>query len=179
MTERFTSRLGRLPAGCDPVRQVVATLIGHGLRAADAQRLVENELIFRPVTGVRKLSELLEGRSGDGGGWIEATGEGKRAAAKLAAFLRWDGTSRPRPEALTETERALVVEHGIDVAVREGFFHRLARYVERPDQVAAVFKLFSPTVGGGERTPDKTGRLIDAAAELLDGFSGTANAGHI
>jgi len=167
MTERFTCSLPQLASDSDPADQVVAILSGHGLRRADAQRLVENELTITPITGIKKLTELLDGRAGDDGKWIEASEECKVAAGKLVAFLRWDGTSRLKPKALTETERELVIEHGFDVAVREGFFQRVTDYVESPEQLAAVFKLISPTVGGGNRTPDKTRRLIDAAAELL------------
>ncbi len=166
MNERFTCRLRQFPNGTDPAQQIVALLIGHGVSPAEAQRFVEIELTIKPVTGIKKLTELLEGRAGDDGNWIEASEESKVAASKLISFLRWDGTSRPHPEALTRTERALVVEHGFDLAVREGFFQRVADYVERPEQVAAVFRLISPTVSG-DRTPDKTRRLIDAAAELL------------
>jgi hypothetical protein len=88
------------------------------------------------------------------------------------AFLRWDGTTCPQPEPLTEKERELVVEHGVDVAVRAGFLERAANYAESQEQLAAILKLLVPTVDGGERSPDKTRRLIAAAAELLGAEAG-------
>ena len=142
-------------------------LIGHGLPPADAQRLVENELTITPTTGIKKLSELLEGRAGEGGEWIEASEESKGAGAKLMAFLRWDGISCPQPEALTKQERELAVERGFDVGVREGFFERVAGYAGSTEQLAAILRLFKPTVTCGDHHHDKTSRLIAAAAELL------------
>lgn len=167
MAERFAFRVTTTRKRDDLSRQIAAKLIAHGLRPAHAHRLVANELTFTPTTGIRKLTELLEGRAGDGGKWIEASEEGKVAGAKLIAFLRWDGTSLPQPEPLTDKERKLVVEHGVDVAVRDGFFERAADHAESQEQLAAILKLFVPTVDGGDRSPDKTRRLIAAAAELL------------
>lgn len=167
MAEQLVFRVTTATKLDDLSQQIAAKLIANGLRPAHAHRLVANELTLTPTTRIRKLTELLEGSAGDGGKWIEASEERKVAGAKVFAFLRWDGTSRLQPEPLTENERELVVEHGVDVAVREGFFERAADYAESQEQLAAILKLFVPTVDGGDRSPDKTRRLIAAAAELL------------
>jgi putative heme iron utilization protein len=164
MTERTTCRLPQLADGGEPAQQVEAILIGQGLPAADAQRLVENELTVTPTAGLKKLSELLEGRPGEGGKWVEASEASKAAAAKLIAFLRWDGTSRPQPEALTDKEKKLVVERGLDMEVRAGFFERIADYTKSDEHVAAVLKLFSPTVDFGDRNTD----MMEAIMQTTD-----------
>jgi hypothetical protein len=153
MTERFICRLPQLASDSDPAEQVVAILIGHGLQRADAHRLVANELKITPIIGIRKFTELLEGHAGDGGKWIEASKESKVAGAKLIDFLLSDDTSCPQPLSLTEKERKLVIEHSLDVAVREGFVERVAGYVTGPDQLAAILMLFAPTVDSGECNP--------------------------
>ena len=167
MTEQFAFRLPLLPNGSDPARQVLAMLIGLGLSPADASRLVDTELTITPSSGIKRLTELLEGRHGDGGVWIGSSEECKTAGGKLVACLLWDGVSRPQPDALTEKERELVVERGFDVKVRAGFNDRVTSYTSSTDQLAAVLKLFSPTVIRGDRNSDKTRRLVAAAAEIL------------
>ncbi len=165
-TERTTCRLPQL-ANCDPAQQVEAILIGHGLLAADAQRLVQNELTVTPTTSLKKLSELLEGRLADGGKWVEASEASKAAGAKLVAFLRWDGMSRPQPAALRDKEQELVVERGLDVVVRAGFFERIADYTKSDEQLSVVLKLFTPPVTFSDRNPDNARRKLVAAYELL------------
>ncbi len=167
MTEQFAFRLPLLPNGSEPARQVLAMLIDLGLTPADARRLVDTELTITPTSGIKKLTELLEGRHGDGGVWIESSEECKPAAGKLVACLLWDGVSKPQPDALMEEEREIVIERGFDVMVRAGFVDRVRSYTSSTDQLTEVLKLFSPTVIRGDRNHDKTRRLIPVAAEIL------------
>jgi hypothetical protein len=163
-------RLSPLRKDGDPGQQVVELLTGHGLPPAVARKLVECELTITPTTGIRPLTELLHGRPGEGGEWIESTIERKAAGAKVVAFLRWDGTSDPRPTALTELERELVIERGLNVEVREGFFGRAANYARSPDELIAVLKVFVPTapcVRGERIASSRLDLLVAAVAKIL------------
>lgn len=144
-----------------------------GLRPADAEKLVDNELDFSPVPEVRSPKDLLEGRYGEKREWIESTADEKAAGNKLVALILWDGTGDV-PTPLTADEQSLVVQSRTGVTVRAGFYDRVATYCQSKDQLLGVFKVIKPIFSMGflkfaisDTETDKTRRKIEAAADIL------------
>lgn len=163
-------RLPPLPDDGDPAREIVRLLTGYSLPPAVARKLVEAEVTITPTNRIRSLTELLDGRPGEGWAWAGASEESRTAAAKLIAFIRWDGVSDTRPAALPGVERELVIERSFDVTVREGLFGRLAGYANSRDELIAILKVFVPTarcVRGDRIASAELGPLVAAAAEIL------------
>jgi hypothetical protein len=163
-----------LPEGDVDLREhFVNALSAVGLRPADAEKLVDNELDFSPVPEVKSPKELLEGHFGEKREWIEATDDQKSAGNKLVAFLVWDGTG-DAPEPLTPEEQVLVIESRNGVTVRGGFYDRVATYCQNKEQLLGVFKVVKPIFSLGflkfalnDTETDKTRRKIEAAADIL------------
>lgn len=173
MTDKFKYRFPEVPEGTDPRDHFVEVFVSVGLHRTDAEKLVDNELDFNPITGFKTLTELMEGRYGEGREWIEASDENKAAGQKFAALLLWDG-SDPAPEALTPEEKSLVVERSPGMTVKAGFYDRVATYCQNVDQLLGVFKIIQPIAypaypkfAVNDSETDKTARKIEAAADIL------------
>jgi hypothetical protein len=173
MTDKFKYRFPDVPEGVDPHEHFVEVFVGVGLHPKDAESLVENELDFNPITGFRTLTELLEGRYGEGREWIDSSAEDKLAGGKFAALLMWDGTGDP-PDALTPEEKLLVIERSLGMTVKQGFYDRVATYCQNVSQLHGVFKIIQPIIypaspkfAVNDTATDKTRRMISAAADIL------------
>lgn len=178
MTDKFKYRFPEVPDGTDPRDHFIEVFKNVGLHPNDAEKLVDNELDFNPITGFKTLTELLEGHYGEGREWIEASAEYKAAGQKFAALLLWDG-SGDVPEALTPEEKAVVVQRSAGMQVKAGFYDRVATYCQSKDQLLGVFKVIQPIIypayakfAVSDTETDKTRRKIEAAADIL----GTATA---
>ena len=108
MTERLQFRLPNVPKDVDPIKHVITLLKSGGLSRSDAQRLVDGELNVKPITGFRKLTELLEGRYSDGGESIEASSESKVTGAKVAAFIAVEWRKRQRAQSSDSRRKGVV-----------------------------------------------------------------------
>ena len=173
MTDRFKYRFGEIPEGTDPRDYFVGVFTGLGLTQANAERLVDDELDFNPITGLKSLTELMEGRRGEGREWIDADEASQVAGKKLAALLMWQGAD-PAPEPLTLEEKALVIDRSPSIAVKAGFYDRVATYCNSVDELMAVFSVIQPIAYPGypkfamnDTDTDKTARKIKAAADIL------------
>ena len=173
MTDKFKYRFPDVPEGVDPHEHFVQVFVDLGLHPNDAENLVENELDFNPITGFHTLTELLEGRYGEGREWIDSSEEEKLAGNKFAAFLVWDGTGDV-PEALTPEEKLLVIKRSPGLTVSAGFYDRVATYCQNKNQLLGIFKviqpiiyLASPKFAVNDTETDKTRRKIEAAADIL------------
>lgn len=173
MTDKFKYRFPDVPEGVDPHDHFVEVFQSVGLHPTDAEKLVENELDFNPITGFRTLTELMEGRYGEGREWIDSTAEEKAAGTKFAALLMWDGTG-DAPEALEPEEKLLVIERSPGMVVKAGFYDRVATYCQNEDQLRGVFKVIQPIIypsyqkfAVNDTATDKTRRMIGAAADIL------------
>lgn len=176
MTDRFKYRFPKVPEGVDSRTHFVEVFTNIGLHPVDAEKLVDNELDFNPITGLKSLTELMEGRLGEGREWIEASAESKIAGHKLAALLMWQG-QEPAPEPLTLEEKAMVVERNPSIAVKAGFYDRVATYCQSVDQLMAVFTIIQPVVypdypkfAMNDTETDRTTRKIEAAGDILGSF---------
>lgn len=173
MTDKFKYRFPEVPEDAEPRDHFIEIFKQIGLHPSDAERLVDNELDFNPVVGIRSLTELLEGRYGEGREWVEASDEEKTAGQKLAALLTWGG-ERPAPAPLTPDEKAIVVERSAGMQVKAGFYDRVATYCQSIDQLMGIFKVIQPiaypvyakfAINDSETL--KTRRKIEAAADIL------------
>lgn len=173
MTDKFKYRFPDVPEGVDARDHFIEVFQNVGLHPNDAENLVDSELDFNPITGFRTLTELLEGRYGEGREWIEASDEDKVAGGKFAALLLWDGAGDP-PEALTPEEKALVIQRSPGLTVKAGFYDRVALYCQDKKQLLGVFKVIQPIIypaspkfAINDTETDKTRRKIEAAADIL------------
>lgn len=173
MTDKFKYRFPEVPEGADPRDHFIEVFQNVGLHPTDAEKLVDNELDFNPITGFRTLTELLEGRYGEGREWIDSSAEDKVAGGKFAALLMWDGNG-DAPEALAPEEKMLVIQRSPGLTVKAGFYDRVATYCQTKDQVLGVFKVIQPIIYPGyakfavnDTETDKTRRKIEAAADIL------------
>lgn len=172
MTDKFKFRFPDVPEDAEPRDHFIGIFKNLGLHPNDAERLVDNELDFNPVVGIRSLTELLEGRYGEGREWVDSSAEEKAAGAKLAALLTWNGGDPPEP--LTPEEKAVVVERSPGIQVKAGFYDRVATYCQNVDQLMGVFTVIQPiaypvyakfAINDSETV--KTRRKIEAAADIL------------
>lgn len=161
-----------IPENAD-VKEFIANLfVRVGLSNKNAKNLVENELDFNPVTGIRSLTELLDGHYGSGREWIESNAEEKSAGVKLANLLMWDGTGTIDP--LTPAEKSLVVKTSPNIVVKAEFFSRVATYCENLSQLEAVFSIIKPVYSVGhvkfamnDSDVAKIKRTVDVASDIL------------
>lgn len=173
LQDKFKYRFPDVPEGTDPRDHFIEVFTNVGLHPSDAERLVDNELDFNPITGFKTLSELLEGSYGEGREWIEASAESQQAGNKFAALLLWDGSS-DAPEPLTPEEKGLIIVRSPGMTVKAGFYDRVATYCQSKDQLLGIFKIIQPIIYPGyakfalsDTETDKTRRLIEAAADIL------------
>ena len=148
MTDKFKYRFPEVPEGTSATNHFIQVFINLGLHPTDAERLVNNEVIFTPITGIRKLNEMLQGRFGEGREFIPASVEEQTAVRKLVAYLR--AVANPgemvEVEPLTPAEKALIMERDSGITVKSGFYNRVATYVQNVDQLLAIFKVIQPVV---------------------------------
>lgn len=158
-----------IPEKADVKEFFVEIFKGVGLSEKNATSLVENELNFNPVTGIRSLTELLDGYYGSGREWIESGSEEKAAGLKLAKLLMWDGNGAVEP--LLPAEKALVVKTSPNVVVKSEFFNRVAMYCENLDQLEGVFSVIKPVYSVGHvkyaMTGNKTARATIVANDIV------------
>lgn len=64
MTDKFKYRFPDVPEGVQPRDHFIKVFTDLGLHPNDAERLVDTELDFTPIVGLRSLTELLEGWAG-------------------------------------------------------------------------------------------------------------------
>lgn len=174
MQDRFTYNFKEIPEGVEPRDHFIKMFTEDvGLHPKEAEKFVDNELEFTPVTGFRNLTELMEGKTGKGREWIEATPEMQEAGRKLAALALWDGTG-DAPEALTPEEKGLVFVRKNGLSAAAGFYDRVATYCQNVDQLMAIFKIVKPIAypvyakfAMNDSPADKTRRLIESAADIL------------
>lgn len=176
MTDNFKYRFPEVPEGVSAKGHFVKTFIDLGLHPADAERLVENEVIFTPVMGVRKFNELLQGTFGEAREFIPASAEEQAAIRKLLAYIRAAGNpgETVEVEPLTPAEKALIMERDSGIKVKAGFYNRVATYVQNVDQLLGVFKIIQPIIypnypkfAMSDTKVSQTNRAIAAAADIL------------
>ena len=170
--DKFKVEFKKMPENADPVDFFKGLFVSLGLSQSNASDLVNNELDFNPVTGIRGLSELLDGHYGAGREWFESSLEEKTAGAKLSALLMWDGTTHI--EALTPQEKATVVKTDPGVVVKTDFYARVASYCETAEQLSAVFAVIKPIAypshvkfAIGDSDVKRTQRKISAASDIM------------
>lgn len=166
MTDKFKYRFPEVPEGV-PVKSFFADIfVGLGMSRERAVELIENEINFTPITGIRNLNELLQGHYGEGREFIPATEDEQNVARKLVDFVK----------TLTPDERALILERDNGISVKQGFYDRVATYCETAGELEAVFKLIQPIVypsypkfALSDSPVAQTERKIAAARSILEG----------
>ncbi len=129
--------VSKLSVDAENASDAVDTLVDQDVKQEDAERLVDEELDFTPMTGIKPLNHLLIGRKQDGA-WIEASDQEKAAAAKLQSILMSD--------AFTDEERSLLVTSHANVTVKSGFLNRACTYAHSVDQLDAILSVVKPQV---------------------------------
>lgn len=173
MTDKFKYRLPEVPEGVSARQHYIDTFIRVGIHPSDAEKLVDNEIDFTPVTGIKSLTELLEGKFGKGREWIDSTSEEKSAGQKLAALLLWQGTD-PVPEPLTIEEKSMVLERSSNIMVKAGFYDRVATYCQSVEQLMGIFSLIQPIAypayckfAISDSVVEQKDRLVAATKDIL------------
>lgn len=151
----------------------VELLQSVGLSEENANSLVENEMEVFPVTGIRSLTELLDGHYGEKRVWFESSQDEKEAGSRLAALLMWDGES-PAPEPLSASDKSLIVRRDTTVTMKSEFYSRVALYCDNVEQLKGVLTVIKPITfpsyskfAINDSETDRTKRKIEAAAEIL------------
>jgi hypothetical protein len=144
-----------------------------GLRKDNASSLVENEMEVFPVTGIRSLTELLDGHYGEKRVWFDSSEEEKEAGTRLAALLMWDGSS-PTPDPLSASDKSIIVRRDTTVTMKSDFYSRVALYCDNVEQLKGVLTIIKPITfpsyskfAISDSEMDRTKRKIEAAAEIL------------
>ena len=182
MTDKFKYRFPEVPEGVDPRDHFIDIFEQIGLHPSEAEKLVDNELDFNPITSLKPLTELMEGVYGAGREWIDASEYSKKAGQKLAALLMWqDGEPAPAP--LSLAEKAMVIQRSAGMVVKAGFYDRVATYCTTVDQLMGIFQIIqpiaypaSPKFGINDSETDKTRRKIESAADIIGSMSDEAAA---
>jgi len=176
MTDKFKYRFPEVPEGVSAKDHFVKVFTDLGLHPNDAERLVDNEVVFTPITGIRNLNEMLDGHFGKGREFIPASAEEQIAVRKLVAYLRAVGNpgETVAVEFLTPAEKALIMERGSGVTVKAGFYDRVATYVQNVDQLLAIFKIIQPVVypsypkfAMSDTAANQMQRKIDAVSDII------------
>jgi hypothetical protein len=172
-SDKFKVRFPDCPEGTDNREHLVKVIEDIGFHPEDAANLVDNELDFAAVVGFRSLTELLEGRYGEGREWLDSTEAEKAAGRKLAALIRWTGEG-DTPEPLSVGEKGIVLDRSQNVQVKAGFWSRMKTYCRSEQQVRDLFKVIQPVVypahlkfAKNDSVTDVANRKIAAAAEIL------------
>lgn len=175
-TDKFKYRFPDVPDGVKPRDHFVTVFVGLGLEQKDAEKLVDQELDFNPVVGLRPLTELTQGRYGEKRQYIEATAEEKEAGRKLMLFLtsKPDENGEATVQALTPEERSLIIKRDTGIKVKAGFYGRVCNYCHSVEQLKAVFKVVIPIAypahqkfGINDSPENRAKRLVNAAADVI------------
>lgn len=173
MTDKFKYRFPEVPEGVDPRDHFIDLFKNIGLHATEAEKLVDNELDFMPITSLKTLTELIDGWYGEKREWIESNEQSKSAGQKLAALIMWQ-EGQPAPEPLSIEEKALVVKREAGMTVKSGFYNRVATYCTTVDQLMGIFSIIQPIAypayakfAINDSEADKMNRMVDAAADIL------------
>lgn len=164
----------QVPDDCDNPDGIEQQLIAAGLSKANARLLVERELDFKPITDIH-LSELVYGTYVDGE-FVPPNEVGQEAATKLMKFIMWNGGEAP--DALTNAERAKLIDKRKSVRVKDGFLQRVLTYVRSLKELRGVFNVIRPIhypshirFAAGSTPAQRTKRMKEAAEEVVTGGS--------
>lgn len=175
-TDKFKYRFGEMPADVVPRNFFVDIFVGLGLEKGDSERLVDNELDFSPVMGIRPLTELTQGRYGEKRQWMDATAEEQEAGRKLMSYLtaQPDANGNCEVEALTPEDRAIILKRDPGIRVKADFYARVCSYCHSVEQLKAIFKVIIPIAypahpkfGINDSPELRTKRLVNAAADII------------
>ena len=173
MTDKFKYRFPDVPDGIDPRDHFIKIFESVGLHPTEAEKLVDNELDFNPITSLKSLTELMDGTYGAGREWIESTEESKQAGKKLAALIMWQ-EGQPAPEPLSIQEKSMILDRSPGMVVKAGFYSRVAGYCTTVDQLMGIFSIIQPIAypvyekfAIEDSQMEKMNRMVDAAADIL------------
>jgi hypothetical protein len=157
-----------VPDEKNPVSSMVASLVNLGVEQADAEKLVAEELDFRPQSDL-KFGQLQAGYKTDDG-WVPATDASKTAALKIIKYAL-------QSKDFTDDERAAIKKALVSkpsVRVKDGFLQRVCQYAHSQDQLDAILTVIKPQeqlrsikFGVSDSLDTKTARLIEYASSVL------------
>jgi len=125
--ERFSLQYEK---GETPVKgRIVAALIRAGFTADMADKIVENEIRYQPMTVLRPLDELAQGNA------VE-----KSAAEKIISLVCGDAA-----DPLTAEEKAICIQKIEVVEVKDGVLERMKQYCKDAAQLRNLFRVIQPT----------------------------------
>lgn len=175
-TDKFKYRFPEVPDGVNARDHFVDVFVNLGIEETDAENLVDNELDLNPITGFVSLTELTQGKYGEGRQFIESSDAEKSAGKKLLQFLtaKANADGNVVVESLTPEEKGLVIRRESGIKVKAGFYSRVCTYVHSVEQLKAVFKVIIPIAypshqkfGVNDPPTVRSQRLISAAAEII------------
>jgi hypothetical protein len=147
--------------GDAPVKvRLVDALKKAGFTAEIADKIVENEVNYQPMTVLRPLNELAQGNA------VE-----RSAAAKVIA-LATGGALEP----FTFEERQAAITKIEDVWVKDGILDRVKAYVKSAAELRNLFRVIQPVhfvshmkYAESDTEEERTKRLADEARSLVIG----------
>jgi predicted regulator of amino acid metabolism with ACT domain len=155
--ERFTLQYEK---GESPVKvRIVAALIRAGFSADMADKIVENEIRYQPMTVLRPLDELAQGNA------VE-----KSAAEKIISLVCGESA-----DPLTAEEKAVCIQKIEVVEVKDGVLERMKQYCKDAKQLRNLFRVIQPVnfvshaKFANEGTVQLTEWLADQAKVIVTG----------
>jgi hypothetical protein len=146
--------------GESPVKvRIISALVRAGFSADMAEKIVENEIRYQPMTVLRPLDELAAG-----------TDVEKSAAEKIISLVFGEAA-----DPLTAEERAVSVKKIELVEVKDGILERIKQYCTSAQQLRMLFRVIQPVnfvshaKFSGDETTEFTTWLSEQAKSIVIG----------
>ena len=159
---------GKFKVHVESAVEAIETLVAVGMSEENAEKLIDAEIDFAPMSMLRSFNELVKGHKVEGG-WADATAAEEAVAQKLMMVVMGQEI-----EPITDEERALVLVNKPNIQVKNGFLDRVVNYCESAEQLLGVFSVIEPVhyprggkFGISDTNEEKRDRLVAVASDVL------------
>lgn len=125
----------QIPDKADPAGSIIKLLVDLNWKEEDATKLVESEVDFTPQMALRPFNELVEGHY-ENKQMIPATEAEQAVGQKVLEFVM----------SLSPEEQELILINTPKTVIKKNFLARICSYAHSFEQVAALFKVFTPVI---------------------------------
>jgi hypothetical protein len=149
--------------------QAIAGLKEAGLSAAQAQKFVDAEVEILIPTHFLTLPEMIDGHYGKGRTKVPPTAETRSAGEKIQRFLLWRG--KGTLPSLTDAEQEAITYKKFEWHLKPGMLDRICLYAKTPDDMKAIFSVFSPVLSFRNQEVMGTAPAVDRNMKLRKMFN--------